>query len=136
MDRLASEASDDCGTVEISRWDDEEDAGSGDAGTDGPTVQQCIASALEDGRPFTAVIHLQGIDSSVSVGWVQTDAGALYRLNSDSNICGGVGCTDTCGPRVTLTTCKDPMLAPDDRDIIECGSRETETLCAPPGHSP
>jgi hypothetical protein len=132
MTPLEIDESIDCGSVrEPAPWDEDADAGFDDA------PLQCVRDALEDGVPFNLVVQLPGIDSTVQTGWVGREDGTFWVLTYDSHICGGDGCTSTCGPVVSRTLCMAPAQAETPRQLSGCESAlgERESLCGPPGNA-
>jgi hypothetical protein len=124
MQRLASPGSESCGTRAPSS------GGIEDAGLDG--VLTCVQAALQAGTPFTAVVEQQGFDSQVSSGWVLTAQGTLYRLSYDSNVCGGGGCDDQCGPRVSSSQCAGAEVVGGEWGLSCAASTNEQELCGPP----
>ena len=115
---LTAEGTTDCGMVGV--------------GEDPMAVVSCIEQALADGTPFTARQQLQGIDSTVSIGYVGDEDGVVQRLSHDSNICGGAGCDEHCGPRVSAAECGNPRAGAMPMDsILDCDLGEFTALCGP-----
>jgi len=117
--RIAVEGAMDCGEVGVDE--------------DPTDVAACIEDRLVDGQPFVARQELQGIDSSVIIGFAVDASGVVQRLSYDSNICGGAACEGGCGPRVSAAVCGNPRrgMMPEDA-IVDCEIGEFSTLCEPP----
>jgi len=116
--RLAEPGSEDCGTLLP------------DGGN--PEVGDCAVTALQAGRPFTAINPPQtGIDSIISSALVFA-AGHLYFIQYDSNVCGGgPSCENSsCGPRIERHTCVEPTTVPGA--ILGCASMtDPQVICGP-----
>ncbi len=109
------------------------DCGSVGIGEDTTAATRCIEQALMEGTPFSARQQLQGIDSSVEVGFLVDDDGVVQQLIYDSNVCGGSMCDDDCGPRVSMVECGNARVgAMPEQAIVDCDLGAYVALCEPP----
>ncbi|QRK08931.1 hypothetical protein JQX13_01795 [Archangium violaceum] len=66
------------------------------------TVSACVRKADAEGRPFRALVTLQGIDSEIIAGYVRKADGSRWELWYDSNVSGGRG---SCNASVSRVSC-------------------------------
>jgi hypothetical protein len=129
LQRRAAPGATDCGSIRSPGFG-EDDAG---PSTAEEAVLDCVRAALEQREPFVVVLEQQGIDSIVQTGWVGSGDGTVEALSFDSDICGGAGCSQSCGPRIYRFTCPEPAVADDPYAVIECAAGgESEEVCGPP----
>ncbi len=71
-------------------------------------ASNCAMGAFKSKKPFQVRYDLQGIDSSVAVGWVSTAAGAVIAISFDGDPAGRGG-TSASRQRVNERACPRPV---------------------------
>jgi hypothetical protein len=71
-------------------------------------ASNCALDAFKNRKPFQVRYDLQGIDSSVAVGWVGTADGAVIAISFDGDPMGGGGTSET-RQRVYEKACPQPV---------------------------
>jgi len=89
--------------------DNAEDCGFAERGEDASSVDECVISAFEGGRPFMARYFLQGIDSQLVAGLAGDDAGNVTSLLWDSDPSGG----SNSGDKIYGNVCLSPSVDTD-----------------------
>jgi hypothetical protein len=90
-------------------------------------VQECARGAAAEGRPFLAILLLQGIDSSIIQGLVRAPDGTLSELWYDSD---GTGSGMACNARISQRPCRRLMPHPEEPSRLTCErSGPRTTMC-------
>lgn len=92
----------------------------GDIGVSGDVnaAAVCATNGLTNNTPFRATVAVQGIDSTVVVGWAFDGAGHLFRLDYDSDRSGGSGE----GGAIFVSTCVGAMSAGSSPELLRQGA--------------
>lgn len=93
------------------------------------TVSACVGKADAEGRPFRALMTLQGIDSEIIAGYVRKADGSRWELWYDSNVSGG---NSPCNASVSRVSCASlgQRSEPTSGVLLKCESPgERMSLC-------
>jgi hypothetical protein len=121
LQRAAGPAAQDCGTAA--------------AKAPSPDAIWCASDALGQGRPFTVIVPMQGVDSDIAYAYAVSADGTKVQLQFDSSVEGQGADTGGCAARVSRTTCRalsvvEVAMRKRGESWLSCdGSGQEEVLC-------